>query len=321
MTTQTITTETVTEYVKPEIPTVRRTDEVRAKSENWIRFVARKINSLTRAEIGVMYLALGKHANTAAHLSAAEYLDGLDPETGNWTGRTRRLSDAAREKAIRSLVEQGLIHFEGIRPGEARSRYHSAWTIEHHVYGPGNSDVELWDDGEGGTEPEENSYSRGKITTNQVAGWLNAYYLGLTDTNPWHYFSVRDLSGVEVVATAPLRHAMRQYEDLKRLVENAQHLQWKRDQIADLVVADLVKPNPQQIYNAVGDAFYESSRETDDPGAILDAMAKALQGYYQQAHYGLIDRNAVTPDVFEDRLADYAYAVASVNAAIEEVIA
>jgi hypothetical protein len=307
-------------YEKTAIPAVRRTDEIAEKMHALYEFIAESVNGLTRAEIGVMRSAIGGDGTSVFGVTGAQYCDGFDPNEGRWIGGTRRLSDKALDKAIRSLLAKGLIRFEGQGPLRAnRFGSYSAGLrySEVHFYGAGNSGIFFDEDG------DSHSYGESSVLTHQqAAAWYSAWYSGLVDEKkPDWYIDHHQKERVKIVAPDALTRAYDEAVEIEHLVRNARTVARERDWLDGVSIAEIVKPDPLDMLNAVSRAYQDAEREFgDDPKEIYLAMSRALDGFGQAAVYGEIPDGATTPGDYENRAEYMTEQVRKINARIMECV-
>ena len=318
MSTQTISTEKT-------LPTIRRTDEVAARVEEARRFIAEEVNSLSRAEKGVIRSVVFPRGTDLYNISDAEYVDEYDPDDGYWNGRTRRLSDSARAKAIRSLFEKGYIRIEGIRPDEKGIKpggsrgYHHGHYPDRYVYGAGNSGIEYYD---GNSEIRDHSeWTRydGVVAPQQIAAWYVGYLSGLVEDDPTSWFTWREIAQVKIDASDELAEAFRVVESGVELLRRVDRAKFEIEYLRDVEVAEVIKPDPADLFNAVSNAYSNARHEGKDVGEIYDAMNSALGEFYRAAKHGELPDNALTPENYVREYDRLVAEVAYINAKIEEV--
>ena len=317
---QTITKDT-TKTDRPEVrlPAIRRTDEILDKRDAARREIADALAGLSRAEIGIIAKAKNEGTNLE-DVENAIYYDGYDAEEGRFVGATRRLSDAAREKAIRSLLSKGLIRIEGSGPspvlGGGYSPYkHSAqygWL--HRCYGPGNSDIRLYDEN---SEAGPDYGSTGTVTTQQFAVWYVRYLLGETERNPAYWVGGRLALFIRIVLSDALRAAFEVVAEIEDILHDVRSVSTGLRYVESVEVAEIIKPEPTDLLNAVSNAYSDARREGKDVGEIYDAMARALDDFYRSAHYGELPEDATTPERYALKVEEITRAVETVNARIE----
>lgn len=318
---QTITKDT-TKTDRPEVrlPAIRRTDEIIERRDASRSEIADALEGLSRAEIGI----IAKAKNDGTNLEDVEnavYYDGYDAEEGRFVGATRRLSDAAREKAIRSLLSKGLIRIEGSGPSPVRGRVYSRYADSaqygwlHRCYGPGNSDIRLYDEN---SEAGPDYGSTGTVTTQQFAVWYVRYLLGETERNPAYWVGGRLALFIRIVLSDALRAAFEVVAEIEDILRDVRSVSASIRYVESVEVAEIIKPEPTDLLNAVSNAYSDARREGKDVGGIYDAMHSALSDFYQAAHYGELPEDATTPERYASQVERTRREVETVNARIEE---
>lgn len=304
------------------IPAVRRVDEVVAKREAAAAFLAETINNRSRAEIGVLRSALGWGGTDASTIENAQYADGYDAEKFWFYGTTRRLSRGAIEKALRSLYRDGLIRIEGTAPmASDESRYsRSEWNSNRfcHVstYRSSNSGIRL-DDGRPYAFSDESG--SGTMHPQQIAAWFGAWLLGNTEKNPMDYMYWQDLKCVRIVGAPELAEAMKTIEATHSVLVAASSASRQREGLAEIEVAERVKPDAHDIVNSVTRAFHQHWNAESDVETIWRAMDEALSAWRDDALYGSKPENSITPERYAARSAELTAEIEKINAKIEEV--
>jgi hypothetical protein len=312
----------ITNIEKTTLPAIRRTDEVVEKRNEARREIAATIAGLSRAEIGII-ARVGMNGTSLYEISGAVYYDGYSVDEGRFVGSTRRLSDAAQEKALRSLVEKGIIRIEGAAPRKTKIRW-STRGIEGDLVGlryqdgeAGNSGIRIDSDG----DVYESGGDRGTVTSQQYAVW---YVRSLFDGDlrrPGYWVGGYMTAAVRVVLADSLVEALRRNDEADLLVDRVRMIRHDVERIEDVEVAEIIKPEPYDLYNAVTGAFFDARREGEDVGGIYDAMNRALDEFREAAKYGAAPKNSVTPEEYVAIIARLTRGIEIANAKIEEVIA
>lgn len=315
----------ITNIEKTTLPAIRRTDEVVEKRDAARREIAEIVAGLSRAEIGIVASA-GISGTSLDGVDGAIYFDGYSVDEGRFVGGTRRLSDAARDKALRSLIEKGLVRIEGAAPRryEVRSRlrrtegdlvgYRHSYAGHDAIANAGNSGLAILSDG-GVYEVARG----GAITSQQYAVW---YVRSLFDdevSRPGWFVGGYMTAAVRVVLADSLVEAIRTEEIADSLLDQVRTIGYEVERIEDVEVAEIIKPEPNDLYNAVTGAFFDAQRAGEDVGGIYDAMNRALGEFREAAKYGEAPENSVTPEQYVAGIARLTRRIEIANAKIEEV--
>ena len=301
---------------KNEIPAVRRVDQVVEKKAELSKIVADALVGLSRAEIAVMRSALGGRTSMNG-ISGASYCDGYDPEDHRWIGGTRRLSEKALDKAIRSLLAKGLIRIEAAGPSRPNQfgSYSGVCYSEVSEHGPGNSGIYFDDEGEF-TEYGDCC----EITHTQAAAWYRFFYLGLTDRDPKWWVRYHQQEAVRVVAREEIARAYDALDEIGSLVFHARRLVEEREYLLDVEIAEAVKPDPHDMFNAVSYAFSNARREHgNDSKEIYSAMFDALTEFSAAAIYGDMPDEAMTLAQYEKSAEKTTAQIRKINDRIERI--
>jgi hypothetical protein len=285
---------TLTDTTRPVIiPSLAQATAAETKARN---LIGGKINGLTRAEIGIMAATEG--GMSWYYLpNSAEYNDQYDVDTGRFTGATRRMTRKAFDKAIRSLWDKGLIRVEGwFDPRDRRS----AAVDGRLVYAAGNSQIHL---GADNSDAWESGYGDPQTTPQSIAGWLAAYLSGLTDKDPSTWTRYTTTAKVTVTWSPDLREA----REFLSEYENIKHSHWvaerNAEQLATATIAEIVKPTPQDLYDAVSDAFAEATKSGDaDVLTVWNALSNTINGLHGKARHGELPEGAMTPQEYGNGL-------------------
>lgn len=285
---------TLTDTTRPVIiPSLAQATAAETKARN---LIGGKINGLTRAEIGIM--AATKGGMSWYYLpNSAEYNDQYDVDTGRFTGATRRMTRKAFDKAIRSLWDKGLIRIEA--SAVSNRRLHSVQN--YTFFGQSNSQIILVDD-------NQNTWDRGytdapNTTPQAIAGWLAAYLSGLTPKDPGRWVGHHATQFVNLTWAPDLMEA----DEFLSEYENIKHSHWvaerNAEQLATATIAEIVKPTPQDLYDAVSDAFAEATKSGDaDVLTVWNALSNTINGLHQKARHGELPEGAMTPQEYGNGL-------------------
>lgn len=301
---------TIAPTMTTTIPALRRCDELVAIGDAAARTVADALRGLTRAELGVMCMAIGS-GTTYFDVYGACYVDGYDPETARWFGHTRRLSEKAVDKALRSLWEKGLIRVEGTMP---RRDYEDPWLEDYGVQRTGNSNIGLYDG-----EAIACSGTR-RMTAQQVAGHTAAYLSGLTDRDPRLYLSYRATERVRITVAPDLDRAYNLTETVETILRDKRRVQDHIDWVSRMDVVERVLPDTPDILNAVSGARFDAERAGKDVGGVWRAMNDALHEFRDAALYGSAPDDSMTPERHAREVAKTTDNVVAINARIEAVL-
>ena len=314
--------QSITNIEKTTLPAIRRTDEVVEKRDAARREIAEIVAGLSRAEIGIVASA-GISGTSLDGVDGAIYFDGYSVDEGRFVGGTRRLSDAAREKALRSLIEKGLVRIEGAAPRRNEIR-RSARRVQGDLVGYryGLGARESVNNSGLGIDSDGDVFEAGlgaAVTSQQYAVW---YVRSLFDdeiARPGWWVGARLTAAVRVVLADSLAEAIRTEEIADSLLDQVRMIGYDVERIEDVEVAEIIKPEPDDLYNAVTGAFFDAQRAGEDVGVIYDAMNRALGEFREAAKYGEAPENSVTPEEYVASIARLTRRIEIANAKIEQV--
>jgi hypothetical protein len=311
----------ITNIEKTTLPAIRRTDEVVAKRDEARREIAVALDGLSRAEIGVV-ARIGMSGTSLLGVEDSEYRDGYLVEEGRFSMTTRRLSEKALRKALRSLLSKGIIRIEGgapRKPDRYRRRSSAGDLVgRRYQHGEvGNSGIGIDSDG----EVYENSSVSGTVTSQQFAVWYVRALFDEEIRSPEMWVGGYMTAAVRVYLDESLASAFRREDVADSLVYSARQLAWDVERVESVEVAEIIKPEPNDLFNAVSRAYSDARNAGEDVGKIYDAMRSALDEFASAAMYGESPENSITPEEYVASIARLSEKIEKTNAKIEEVIA
>jgi hypothetical protein len=259
------------------------------------RLIDDYVNTLTRAELAVVNAAIPDGVKWAG-LPNAQYIDGFDTEDGLPIGRTRRLSDAALDKAVKSLWNKGLIRLSGT--DLATPDYRGKVWNGGPIYGdgvPGNSGIGLTDDNQSTSE-----WGVIYTTSAQAAGLIGAWLSGLHDTSPDWWVSPDAKDRVTVTVSAEIVDAIDLIREHYQWSNRVRALRESSQGLAQAVVAEREYPTNDEIAAAIIDTIDRGANLT--PGDFWHALHATLHKFKDSARYGTEVKGAITPDEHEWRI-------------------
>lgn len=315
---------TITNIEKTTLPAIRRTDEVVAKRDEARREIAAAVEGLSRAEIGVV-ARIGMNGTSLLEVEGSEYRDGYLVDEGRFEYPTRRLSEKALRKALRSLLSKGIIRIEGGAPrkpdryGRFASRRSEGDLVGRRYQDGevGNSGIGIDSDG----DVYENSGVLGTVTSQQFAVWYVRTLFDEEIRNPEMWVGGYMTAAVRVYLDESLASAFRREDVADSLVDRARRLAGDVERIESVEVAEIIKPEPNDLFNAVSRAYSDARNAGEDVGKIYDAMRSALDEFASAAKYGESPKNSITPEMYVGEIARLSEKIETTNAKIEEVIA
>ena len=311
--------QSITNIEKTTLPAIRRIDEVVEKRDEVRREIAAALEGLSRAEIGIV-ARIGFRGTTLDEIGGAEYRDGYLVDEGRFEYPTRRLSEKALRKALVSLISKGIVRIEGAAPRDTRTPWPGR-RIDGDLVGrryqdggAGNSGIGIDSDGDVFEREID-----GTVTSQQYAVWYVRSLFDEEIRSPGYWVGGYMEAAVRVVLDGAIASALLREDVADSIVDRVRQLAFEVRQIENVEVAEIIKPEPTDLFNAVSRAYSEARHAGEDVGKIYSAMRSALDDFASAAKYGESPDNSVTPEEYVASIARLSEKIEKINAKIEEV--